>query len=61
MCWIKVTDNLPQKGQKCFLKGPKGAYYAGIYSGKDIANKDIFWVPCANRYVRANYYIKIPE
>lgn len=51
----------PERGQKCFVKGLKGAYYAGRYGGRDIANKPIFWIPSGAFYVRADYYIPITE
>ena len=59
MSWIRVEDVEPERGQKCFVKGLKGAYYAGKYGGRDIANMPIFWIPSGSFYIKADYYIPI--
>lgn len=61
MNWIRVDDVEPERGQKCFVKGLKGAYYAGKYGGRDIANKPIFWIPSGSFYIKADYYIPITD
>lgn len=57
--WINVNEHEPDRGSDCLIKGLKSAYYAGKYSGKGIDGKALFWIPCANRFVRAEEYVLI--
>lgn len=61
MTWISVYNKEPEREQKCFVKGLKGAYYAGKYAGRNIANEPLFWIPSGSFYIRADYYIPIEE
>lgn len=61
MKWININEHEPSRDDNCLVKGLKSAYYAGKYAGKGIDGKALFWIPCANRFVKAEYYILIKE
>lgn len=59
--WISVEECEPERGKQYFIKGLKGAYYAGEYRGKGIDGKPLFWIRSGGFFVRADYYIPITE
>jgi hypothetical protein len=59
--WISVEECEPERGKQYFIKGLKGAYYAGEYCGLGIDGKHIFWVRSGSMFVKAKYYVNIPE
>lgn len=59
--WISVEEHEPERGKQYFIKGLKGAYYAGEYRGKGIDGKPLFWVRSGSMFIKAEYYVNIPE